>query len=569
MEKVDQIDSHSIALVLAMCDKSGTTYAKRFKRSLLDFGLQEALRLPFNYGAYDSATQFYLDYGISKFLRKYEGVKKVSKLSECWAAYQKVDWTLKPINRRFKSDEPLIGVHSEQLLRAKSTIRKILGPLRVGHVLSLADWGPGATSTLKASMATVDNKITEQKLSVTRQARRYANAFLENDWHWLQARGIPVEGPICLLDGQFEVVNGGKFSSVPKDFLKDRSIDIQPTMNLFLQKGVGLAIREALCRVGINLNDQSQNQFLASRAQSLGLATIDLQNASDTVCRELVRFLLPEDWFQVLNDLRTHFIEGPEVSLANTRWYDFEKFSSMGNGFTFELESLIFYALADACRWRGEEFSLSVVSVYGDDIVISRELVDPLLPLLHYCGFVVNKEKSFVEGNFFESCGKHYFRGEDVTPPYQKEPVLSVPAGVRCANRILRWAWRIGGGVSLYGPLHSVWLTARQIVRRLFHIFRLRPLYQPHWLEGDFALIDPDVKFRFDINGFLRLKGFAPIVKKVHANDSALLALTMRRGCVTSAPFEGFVTPRSTTQKYRITMLNVWFEVTSVPFWAS
>ena len=96
----------------------------------------------------------------------------------------------------------------------------------------------------------------------------------------------------------------------------------------------------------------------------------------------------------------------------------------MGNGFTFELESLIFWAITVACV---ELENLSSgrrdtrVSVYGDDIIAPTYSVDLLLESLKYCGFRINEAKSFWDGPFRESCGEHYFSGERVTPFFVKD----------------------------------------------------------------------------------------------------------------------------------------------------
>jgi hypothetical protein len=85
----------------------------------------------------------------------------------------------------------------------------------------------------------------------------------------------------------------------------------------------------------------------------------------------------------------------------------------MGNGYTFELETLIFYALVRAvCGKEG------TVSVYGDDLIYPSRFVGPVRELLAFCGFETNVEKSFSTGNFRESCGGHYFKGHSVTPFY-------------------------------------------------------------------------------------------------------------------------------------------------------
>jgi len=67
--------------------------------------------------------------------------------------------------------------------------------------------------------------------------------------------------------------------------------------------------------------------------------------------------------------------------------------------------------------------------------------IHDLIDLFNYCGFEINRDKSFFKGSFFESCGKHYFKGIDVTPIFQREVIDSVPSLFRHYNRVVRWSY--------------------------------------------------------------------------------------------------------------------------------
>lgn len=136
--------------------------------------------------------------------------------------------------------------------------------------------------------------------------------------------------------------------------------------------------------------------------------------ASDTVSRELVYMLFPVDFACLVDDLASS-----ETELEGVPQPKLEKISSMGNGFTFELETLIFWALATSvCDFLGVDST--DVSVYGDDIIVPTETVSSLLETLEFLGFRMNQEKSFWSGKFRESCGKDYYFGIDVRPYFQK-----------------------------------------------------------------------------------------------------------------------------------------------------
>lgn len=166
---------------------------------------------------------------------------------------------------------------------------------------------------------------------------------------------------------------------------------------------------------GIDLYDQSINQDRARIGSRSGLyATIDLSSASDTVSAGLVYELLPSDWFDLLWTWRV----GAVSSRLFNRTLQLEKFSAMGNGYTFELESLLFHCItAAACELSGY---LPDISVYGDDIVAPSGCAVNVMLALEGLGFKINSEKSFYEGNFRESCGTDWVNGQNVRPFYIK-----------------------------------------------------------------------------------------------------------------------------------------------------
>lgn len=238
----------------------------------------------------------------------------------------------------------------------------------------------------------------------------------------------------------FRTVRGNRFTTVPKDSSKDRGICIEPSVNVSLQLAVGTHISRCLAERGglVKESSQERHKELARLASVHGhLATIDLSNASDTVCYQLVKLLLPEMWFDLLDDLRSPFTQ------LDGRWYKLEKFSSMGNGFTFELETLLFFAMARVTA-RSVGASLEDVTAYGDDIIVPTEAAKPLLALLTLLGFTPNAKKTFIEGPFRESCGGDFFRGVDVRPFYLKEEPYDPATWIALANGIRRLAHKDG-----------------------------------------------------------------------------------------------------------------------------
>lgn len=213
------------------------------------------------------------------------------------------------------------------------------------------------------------------------------------------------------------VIVRGKYGQVPKNAKTERTIETQPLLNLPTQKGVGSAIRKELLRWGCDLNDQSRNQSLALLGSADNtVVTLDVQNASNTVSIAAVYFCLIfcQDWFDLLWSLRSESID------IHGHSYPLETFSTMGNGYTFELESLIFYAIALTMTAKVDG-DTSLVSVYGDDIIVPIAAYPGVLDALSFFGFVVNVDKTFTDGPFRESCGKDYFFGKNVRPFYVKD----------------------------------------------------------------------------------------------------------------------------------------------------
>jgi hypothetical protein len=272
---------------------------------------------------------------------------------------------------------------------------------------------------------------------------------------------IKEEIPIWLGEGvdliSIEVVPGNVMFTVPKKTDIDRVSCKEPDLNMFVQKGIGNFLRRRLLsRAGISLNDQSKNRKLARIGSIDGsLATLDLSSASDSVTTALVAEMLPVCWYTLLDSVRS------PVTLVRGEEHVNEMFSSMGNGYTFELESLLFYVITRATVYF--EGIKGIVSIYGDDIICPTPVVRELTWTLKYFGFTVNLEKSFYEGPFRESCGGHYWDGIDITPFYLKRPIKTLPDLMHMANQLRHWA-RIPGTDVLDPEVEEIWYWLKSLV---------------------------------------------------------------------------------------------------------
>lgn len=345
------------------------------------------------------------------------------------------------------------------LLLASSIIRDILGEVPA-DLSKTAGFTSGATTSRKREVGVLASKFQGRLDSTPRALPYFTEATNETVWT-LYVPELSIA----------RYVEGNVLFTVPKTAVIDRVACKEPDVNVYLQKSIGMHIRKKLrSRAGIDLNDQSKNRNLARAGSKHGkLATIDLSSASDTVTETLVKILLPAPWFKILDDLRS-----PRTRIGE-HFKSLEMFSSMGNGFTFELESLIFYSLAKACfkLSKGEEGFRrvrEVISVYGDDIIIPVEMANRYLQVLRWTGFKPNVKKTFVNGPFRESCGGHYYRGIDVTPFFLRRPFKDVSDLILTLNQYRAWIIRLQADY-----LDSGWDTPNEFVRLWCHLANFVP----------------------------------------------------------------------------------------------
>jgi len=254
---------------------------------------------------------------------------------------------------------------------------------------------------------------------------------------------------------EYVPILGNVLFTVPKTSDIDRVACKEPDLNVFLQKALGDQLRKRLRHVGINLNDQSINGRLALLGSvERKLATLDLSSASDSITYRLVTRVMPDGWVSALSDVRSEWTE------IDGKWHLNQMFSSMGNGFTFELESLLFYGICRTTQYfTGVK---GTVSVYGDDLIVPCEIVEPLIEALQYCGFKVNPDKSFwsPDDPFRESCGQHWHNGVDVTPMFVRAPIARLTDLILFLNQVALWGARNGGVVDPRVEMfHRKWRT--------------------------------------------------------------------------------------------------------------
>jgi hypothetical protein len=271
-------------------------------------------------------------------------------------------------------------------------------------------------------------------------------ANIRNLTSWSEAENLrftKLHGPM--------LVEGNRLSLVPKNIDISRTICTEPTLNMWYQLGLGNVIRERLRSFfGIDLRYVADINRHMARLGSLdpdgseSFSTIDLESASDSISLTLVDELFPQ-WFSSL----LKYLRSPVSRLPDGSALTLNMVSTMGNGFTFPLQTLLFSAVVSAVyaergiplhRVSSEKPNFSV---FGDDIIVRSDAYDRVVHVLELLGFRVNAEKSFNKGPFRESCGCDFFKGHMVRGVYIKHLKTAQDTYV-AFNKLVRWSARIG-----------------------------------------------------------------------------------------------------------------------------
>lgn len=303
---------------------------------------------------------------------------------------------------------------AEFLRRVRERLLSWLGTrISDDELKTRARHGPGTTFSSSVANPTAADKYCDL-MTLTPSCSIHLLNLAGTKWMDLTVcRFAKGEGPLF--------VPGNRHTVVPKTAMIDRNIGIEPTVNLYFQLAVGSALRARMRKhAGWDLDNAASIHREMARQGSIdgSLATMDLSNASDTLCKNLVRILFRDTgWLDVMEDLRS-----PKTRVGD-QWHVLEKFSSMGNGYTFELESCIFAALAWECLELKGHIPVfgQNLAVFGDDIIVPSDCYSLVAAVLEWCGFEINTAKSFHTGPFRESCGGDFFAGEPVRGFYLKD----------------------------------------------------------------------------------------------------------------------------------------------------
>lgn len=285
---------------------------------------------------------------------------------------------------------------------ARRIITKILGPYVAEEHVPLCRFGK------RASVGNPNRKsYLDEKLGVLSGSCDHIEWFKTHLLSDTLLRDAIVQ---CTTVPNYVECEKLKLTLVPKSFKSLRCIMPNTTIGSFYTYGLGKYIQSRLTANGVHiptLQDRHRHLVRAfSRTRSH--VTADLSSASDTFTGNLIHRLVPRDWYKALNfgRIKTVDIEGKDYHLAS--------FMTMGIGFTFPLQTLLFYGLLKAIQ---QLTSLKgLISVYGDDLIYPREMHRYVKGVFEDLRFSLNMDKTFVHQNFRESCGNDAYCGIDVRP---------------------------------------------------------------------------------------------------------------------------------------------------------
>jgi hypothetical protein len=242
------------------------------------------------------------------------------------------------------------------LRRARKIIKDVLGPYDMEEHIELCGFGKRATKGSGLLKSYLDLKLTAP-ISSSRGLSVWFKKYLESDPLLTEVLGEIPTYDVTALD----------LILVPKSWKTLRPITPNTTVGTWYTSGLGEMIADRLKAIGLNIHNLQERHGRLARSSSISRrnVTADLSAASDSYVWELLQWVIPRPWLNALRRGRLSYIEYEGVT------YPLRSFMAMGIGFTFSLQTLIFYALIRATK---EELCLEdgTISVYGDDLIYPR-----------------------------------------------------------------------------------------------------------------------------------------------------------------------------------------------------
>ena len=293
--------------------------------------------------------------------------------------------------------------------RARKIAKAILGVYDLQEHIDACRFGIKANLGVPASKAYLDVKLMTLSGSQG-HGTWFEKHVVDGDPHLSRF----YDSHLLLLEELWQAVPCTSLNmvNVPKSWKIKRGIIPDTVLGSFYTNGIGTVITRRLQAHGLNIRklQQKHRRYARKFSRSRTHVTADLSNASNSFTWSLMCRLLPRKWLEVLDYGRVRRFTYAKKDYLNM------SFMMMGIGYTFPVQTLLFYCLIRAVGDLLGNDRTDLVSVYGDDLIYPVAYHRYIVKVFENLGFSMNEDKTYVQDHFRESCGGDYFRGIDVRP---------------------------------------------------------------------------------------------------------------------------------------------------------
>lgn len=283
------------------------------------------------------------------------------------------------------------------------------------------------TRHIRGGLVSKPGEVSDILTRLNRESfyRAAVDSGLKPDWDMV-VRLVP---PVLVYESFCEVLFVPKDSRGPRVISKERLEYVRMQMSYFDYMVHKL---ERVTRGRVRFKDQELHKRLAKDGSCSGeWATCDLKEASDRVPLRVVQSLFRNLPIRHFLEWRSQLAILPDGSKCYMK-----KLAGMGSGLTFPTMALLIHltiSTAISINYRiPYKKAASLVYVYGDDVIVPTKYYAVVQSALERVGLLLNKDKSFAQGDFRESCGGDFLRGFDVTPLRLKLSSAGLPTMAEC-----------------------------------------------------------------------------------------------------------------------------------------
>jgi hypothetical protein len=401
---------------------------------------------------------------ISRFKRYYQLAKLYKKYRFKNDIYTDEELSMRTQNAYLKNQVRICQCRVRKqtthlvLQEARKIVKSILGDYDPNWTFEAVKFGKKSSIGCPLSLAYIDHKLTNVRaFTSSSECITWFKEYLKTDPLLSEILKTLLKKTTAkeLIHDYLNLVE------VPKSWEIDRGITPLTLIALAYSYGVGDQIVEKLAysAIGINIKKQQHRhrRLIGCYSLTRSHATMDLSAASDSLISELLNAIFPRKWYVAI---RKTFIR--QIRIGGRQCYT-ASVLPMGNGLTFPVETLVFYSLIKAignlANIRGKRL---VYSVYGDDLIYPSKLHKYVSSIFPELGLKINKDKTYVNAHFRESCGADYYYGADVRPAFLPDAIYSATPSQYCA-----WLYKVYNALTRRWDSCELTWTLRYLISEL------------------------------------------------------------------------------------------------------